>query len=149
MIIRTLCICDSTSLKRFQKKLNAEGFSAYTSAAHIACLQSQQDQLFMVAEEEMIIRASIELSSSVSITKNTRWLELFVDKEYRAKGLGSLLLKRAIEWSRQQKDIDYLCLAVMKKNTPAINLYRNHGFKETGRLKSLFFPFRNMLLKVS
>jgi ribosomal protein S18 acetylase RimI-like enzyme len=52
---------------------------------------------------------------------------LFVEKEYRGKGLGTKLIKDMIKFAKS-KGVDKITLDVNPKNTPAFALYRNLGF---------------------
>jgi len=54
--------------------------------------------------------------------------DMFVKKAYRRKGVGTKLLKAAIEWF-QQKHIARIELRVEAKNKEAIAFYKKHSFK--------------------
>ena len=55
-------------------------------------------------------------------------LGIVVRKEFRAKGIGSMLLNTLIG-EAIRTNVTKITLIVMKDNVPAINLYRKHGFK--------------------
>jgi ribosomal protein S18 acetylase RimI-like enzyme len=55
-----------------------------------------------------------------------------VDSEWRGRGVGSALVRAAIERARGQ-GLHKLCLEVFPTNTAAIGLYRKFGFVEEGR----------------
>jgi RimJ/RimL family protein N-acetyltransferase len=48
----------------------------------------------------------------------------------RSRGLGSKLLKMAIEWAREQESLHWIDITVFAHNTPARKLYAAHGFVE-------------------
>ena len=52
---------------------------------------------------------------------------------HRRRGGGSLLLRTAIEWARQQPTIEWIDLGVFSDNPGAYALYERHGFTATGR----------------
>lgn len=52
-------------------------------------------------------------------------------KDYRGKGVGSLLIEGLI-WYCMKNDIDRMTLEVRKSNTIAQNLYKKYGFVESG-----------------
>jgi RimJ/RimL family protein N-acetyltransferase len=57
---------------------------------------------------------------------------MLVDREWRGRGAGSVLLQAAIDWARGQ-GLHKLCLEVFAHNAAGIALYRKHGFVEEGR----------------
>lgn len=58
--------------------------------------------------------------------------ELFVDEEYRGRGIGSLLLDTAIDFLQENK-IAALHLEVARENSAAIELYGKRGFVPRAR----------------
>lgn len=54
-------------------------------------------------------------------------INLCTDPEYRGRGIAELLFRRFINENRDAK----IKLCVIKSNTPAVNLYRRLGFRET------------------
>jgi ribosomal protein S18 acetylase RimI-like enzyme len=59
------------------------------------------------------------------------WL-LAVDKEFRGRGFGELLVTKAFSSFRQQ-NLKYVTLAARSINKPAISLYKKMGFVEQTR----------------
>jgi RimJ/RimL family protein N-acetyltransferase len=59
-------------------------------------------------------------------------LGMLVDRGWRGRGVGSALVRAAIDWARRQR-LHKLCLEVFAHNTAAIALYRKSGFAEEGR----------------
>lgn len=57
--------------------------------------------------------------------------ELTVDTPFRAKGIGSALLTRAIEWAKGQ-GFPGVTLETQDNNVPACMLYEKHGFVLSG-----------------
>jgi len=57
--------------------------------------------------------------------------ELTVDTAFRSKGIGRVLLTRAIEWARQQ-DFPGVTLETQDNNVPACKLYEKCGFVLSG-----------------
>lgn len=54
-------------------------------------------------------------------------------QEYRNKGLGSILLREAVTWARQNHRLQVLCLQVERANKNAVRLYQKAGFKVEGK----------------
>lgn len=66
----------------------------------------------------------IELADGSS----TAYLQsLLVDKDYRRKGIGNLLI-RAVEYEAVQRNFQRLTIMVESDNFPALNLYSKMGF---------------------
>ena len=53
--------------------------------------------------------------------------------EYRNNGIGRALLETLINWAKNNRNIEKVCLEVMEENLGAIQLYKNLGFFEEGR----------------
>jgi RimJ/RimL family protein N-acetyltransferase len=60
-------------------------------------------------------------------------LAMLVDRDWRGRGVGSALVRAAIDWARGQ-GLHKLSLEVFVHNEAAIALYRKSGFAEEGRL---------------
>jgi len=60
-------------------------------------------------------------------------LAMLVDRDWRGRGVGSALVRAAIDWARGQ-GLHKLSLEVFAHNEAAIALYRKSGFAEEGRL---------------
>jgi GNAT superfamily N-acetyltransferase len=64
-----------------------------------------------------------------------RYLGLFdivVDETHRNMGLGSLIVGHILRWGRKQ-GADLAYLQVLSDNSPALNLYKKRGFRESYR----------------
>jgi RimJ/RimL family protein N-acetyltransferase len=59
-------------------------------------------------------------------------LAMLVDRDWRGRGVGSALVRAAIDWARGQ-GLHKLCLEVFVHNEAGIALYRKCGFVEEGR----------------
>lgn len=68
--------------------------------------------------------------------KTAHIYQMWVSPGVRGQGVGSLLLKKIITWSKEL-NLDYISLAVTTINTPAIKLYKVYGFEPYGSLESL------------
>lgn len=59
-------------------------------------------------------------------------LGMMVDRDWRGRGVGTALVRAAIDWARGQ-GLHKLCLEVFPHNTAGIALYTKCGFAEEGR----------------
>lgn len=57
---------------------------------------------------------------------------IYVSPEFQAKGLGKVLMRRAIE-TAESREKDYIWLGVWEKNEKAIAFYKKNGFVITGK----------------
>ena len=60
-------------------------------------------------------------------------LAMLVDRDWRGRGVGSALVRAAIDWARGE-GLHKLSLEVFAHNEAGIALYRKSGFVEEGRL---------------
>ncbi len=65
--------------------------------------------------------------------KHVARLEILVGDEARGQGVGRALMELCIEWSRANRELLKLSLAVFADNTRAVRLYRSLGFVDEGR----------------
>lgn len=65
-------------------------------------------------------------------------VQLFVNPHYTGKGIGKQLMKETISKAFEEKEIEQITLGVVHSNDAAINLYRQLGFVEYGRLEKYF-----------
>jgi len=97
---------------------------------------SKRNFPIMVAEHDGIVvgwgslgphqeRAGFRFTGSVAV---------YVEKMYRRRGIGSLLLKALLEAGRQRK-LHTVLAVIDSKNGPSLGLHRQHGFVEAGVLK--------------
>jgi RimJ/RimL family protein N-acetyltransferase len=61
-------------------------------------------------------------------------LGIAVLHEYWNMGIGRRLITAAMRWAEQHRDLEIIHLSVFSNNERAIQLYRNFGFLEYGRL---------------
>lgn len=61
-------------------------------------------------------------------------LGMLVAAEWRGRGVGTALLRAALDWARQA-GAHKVALQVWPHNAAALGLYRNFGFVEEGRLR--------------
>ena len=60
------------------------------------------------------------------------WLQMGVLKEYRGQGIGTALLRQALEQARK-RDLERVELGVYASNLAAIHLYEKYKFEVEGR----------------
>lgn len=60
----------------------------------------------------------------------SRFLSMGVEPEYRAMGVGKMLLEALIDGAKAERGVDVLALTVYRNNHPARHLYDSAGFVE-------------------
>ena len=65
-------------------------------------------------------------------------VQMFVDPAFTGKGVGKKLLQDVIEKAFSAPLIEQIILSAVAENKSAVNLYKQAGFVEYGRLKNYF-----------
>jgi len=86
-------------------------------------------KLWVVKDDTGLVKGHVDLRHHNDITLSNRvLLGMGVDSSYRKKGVGKALIDIALNYSRENKLIDYLDLSVLSTNIPATKLYVKSGF---------------------
>lgn len=59
-------------------------------------------------------------------------LGIYVEKAWRGQGAGASLMMAAVQWARENRQIERIALDVMTANARAIRLYERFGFEREG-----------------
>lgn len=103
------------------------------------CNESE-NSIFIVAEEkDAIIGNLICKGSNREKIKHVTSLGIAVKKEYRDRGIGTKLLKKAIDWAKGNEHVKRIELNVFETNKRAIHLYKKYGFVIEGKKKGAIF----------
>jgi len=104
---------------------------------------SADNSLFLLAfsHGELVGELTCRPSSRLSAQKHVVVLGMSIRNGWRNKGIGSMLLEKAIEWANQSKTIRRIELKVFTINTPAIHLYKKYGFIQEGLLRDAVFRY--------
>ncbi len=98
-------------------------------------LEARAAQFERTAEESIVADAGGQIVGMIRVEVSRHGfgdLGMLVDRSWRGRGVGSALMREAIDWSRSH-GLHKLCLDVFPANASAIALYRKCGFKEEGR----------------
>jgi RimJ/RimL family protein N-acetyltransferase len=99
-----------------------EGFESYLDSNRRIHILAESDESQLVGE--LAIQADRTVAD----------FGMMVASGWRGRGVGSALLRRAIDWATDH-DCPKVALQVWPHNTTAIALYRKFGFEEEGRLR--------------
>ena len=98
----------------------------------------QENHSFVMKSEDWII--GIGHLRILPDTKRAHAYHIFIDPDYRQKGLAEKMVRHLELLGRSEK-MEFITLRVVPKNKPAIELYKKLGFEETAssKRKGLFF----------
>ncbi len=104
-----------------------------------------ENSKYLVAKlnEEIVGFAGIKV-----IVDETDIMNIVVKKTFRNQGIGTLLLKKLMDLSRELNCIS-ITLEVMEENYPAIHLYKNLGFTQIGIRKNYYQDKNALIMKAS
>jgi RimJ/RimL family protein N-acetyltransferase len=93
------------------------------------------DAAVFVAEDDGAVVGRLSLSRDPNpASRHVADLGLMVAASHRGKGIGTMLLDEAVQWSRRS-EIRKLELHVFPWNEPALRLYESFGFEREGYRK--------------
>jgi RimJ/RimL family protein N-acetyltransferase len=97
------------------------------------------NSLFLVAEIDGKLVANINVDGNQrKILRHTAVFGMGMHKEWQSCGLGTAILSAAIDWGRNNPELEILFLQVYADNEAGIALYRKMGFVEHGRIPNFF-----------
>ena len=70
------------------------------------------------------------------INKVARLEAMFIEEDYRQRGIGNDLIAAFKKWAIKQK-VSYIELSVCNNNNQAISIYKKNGFKDTKTIMEL------------
>jgi len=128
--IRTMSYSDLKQVIAVEKKAYPH---PWTLGIFRDCLRVGHNAWVMTLDKEVIGYAIIMLSPG-----EAHILNICIDPDYQAKGLGRHLLHHLIKITNQT-DIDMVLLEVRRSNTIAQLLYQSEGFHELG-VRKAYYP---------
>lgn len=145
-IIRTGKLEDAEEILDIENSVISEGeyFITILEELEKTPLQKQREwiQVKLKNENETLIVAELNgvvvgwivfNSHNKKRLSHTGSITMLVNKSYRGKGIGKMLLKAMLEWAEKNPFIEKVSLGVFSTNHRAISLYKKMGFVEEGR----------------
>lgn len=97
------------------------------------------NSLLLVAEFENQLIGNIDLTGNKrQVMQHNALVGMGMLIEWRNQGLGSALMRAAIDWAISNPLLENLQLEVYAENLAGINLYQKMGFKQCGVIPNLF-----------
>ncbi len=107
--------------------------------ALIERLNTSENSILLLAEQDGKIIGNIDLmGSNRSRTKHTAMLGIGLVLESRNRGIGSIMMKVAVDWAKQNPVLELLWLDTYSSNLMGITLYQKMGFKAAGVIPNFF-----------
>jgi RimJ/RimL family protein N-acetyltransferase len=95
---------------------------------------NSEGSLYLSAEVNNKVIGYIDFQNGgLKRTKHAGSFSIYILKNWRQAGIGSMLLGSLIEWAERNPLIEKITLAVFSTNENAQVLYRKFGFTEEGR----------------
>lgn len=115
---------------------SGEGFLSPEAFREIIKTDRAADRrLFLVAEVDgQLVGFSRCEGKALRRFQHTAEFGICVEKAHWGSGIGSVLLKKILEWA-DQVGIEKVCLCVVEENEKAIRLYEHYGFEREGLLR--------------
>jgi RimJ/RimL family protein N-acetyltransferase len=99
---------------------------------YLRTIQGHPDAAVFVAEDGTRIVGRLSLSRDPHpASRHVADLGLMVAESHRRQGVGTMLLRQAVEWARSSR-VRKLELHVFPWNEPALGLYESFGFEREG-----------------
>ncbi|MFY0252627.1 GNAT family N-acetyltransferase [Chitinophaga sp. 30R24] len=133
-------------LASFQRLTRETDFLLFTHSESLELdIDSEEDyiqsyldnpqQLLLVAIVKNCIIGSLNVNhSGLHKKKHTAEMGIAVESAWNNMGIGRRLITAMLRWAEGQPDLHIISLQVFSTNEKAMQLYRNFGFMECGRL---------------
>ncbi|MDF3026299.1 MAG: GCN5-related N-acetyltransferase [Fluviicola sp.] len=100
---------------------------------------NRSNALFLVAEFDGKLVGNINVDGNQrKILRHTAVFGMGMHKEWQGCGLGTAILNAAIDWAKNNSELEILFLQVYADNKAGLALYRKMGFVEHGRIPDFF-----------
>jgi ribosomal protein S18 acetylase RimI-like enzyme len=101
---------------------------------------ASDNSVFLLAEDNGHIIGYIDCKGfKRQVLKHAVLIGMSVHKDWRGKGVGTMLMAHAIEWAKSTNIVKRMELSVYERNTPARHLYEKFGFQIEGMRKNLIY----------
>ena len=144
--IRPAVRTDASFMLAYYRKLNKETDFLLFTPRETENLDLESEREFIDSynrtDDLLLVAVSAgQLIGSVSVRQGNVWkqghigqLGIGVLHEFWNMGIGRRLMTAAVRWVEQHREIEIISLNVFSTNERAIQLYRNFGFTEYGRM---------------
>jgi len=100
---------------------------------------AETNSVLLVAEKDGELIGNLDLTGNQRRKlHHTAMLGMGVANDWQGKGVGSLLMKAALEWAATNTILKIIWLEVYSTNMAGIRLYEKFGFEQCGLMKGFF-----------
>lgn len=98
-----------------------------------------KNSIFLVSEYKDQLIGNIDVTGSKrSKIGHTAMLGMGINEKWRNQGLGKALIECAIDWAKNNSDLEIIWLDVYASNAIGYNLYKKMGFEVSGIIRNFF-----------
>lgn len=109
-------------------------------------LCNEKNSCLLLAEYEGQLIGNLDINGNQRRKLiHTAVLGMGISYEWQGKGVGNILISKAIEWANQNELLDILMLEVYDSNEAGKCLYNKVGFQEYGRINNYFKENDNLI----
>jgi RimJ/RimL family protein N-acetyltransferase len=96
-------------------------------------IEHERETMFVAEMNGKVVGWVVFLSQDRKRMEHTGSIAIMLQKDYRNKGIGKLLISEILSWASQHPVIEKVSLGTFSTNSRAIELYNKLGFVEEGR----------------
>lgn len=111
------------------------GLSCWSYESYLGELE-REDAVKIVSRVDNRLTGFL-IARLITISNEAEIYNIAVEKKYRGRGLGKILVKHFIDLCKS-KDIENIWLEVRESNEAALYLYRQNGFLMAGKRKGFY-----------
>ena len=154
MIIRKLTKDDAEDYRQIRLEAlykNPDSFGTTYHEEAIKTIEQFRDRILVdnnnfilgcFEDKELIGIVAFHQESRIKLRHKAYISSMYVQQEYRGKGIGSLLLNELIERAKAINEVEILLLDIVKINFLAKQLYLSLGFQIYG-IEKMAYKFNN------
>ncbi|MBN3896753.1 MAG: GNAT family N-acetyltransferase [Nostoc sp. NOS(2021)] len=154
MIIRKLTKYDAEDYRQIRLEAlykNPDSFGTTYHEEGIKTIEQFRDRIpvdnnnFILGcseDKELIGIVAFQQESRIKLRHKAYISSMYVQQEYRGKGIGKLLLNELIERAKAINEVEILLLDIVKSNFLAKQLYLSLGFQIYG-IEKMAYKFNN------
>lgn len=144
ILIRNATVADGEEIMQIKSDVISEkvfmlretdeaSLSADSERDEISEHLNREGSVYIVAEFNGHVIGFLEfLNGSLKRIRHSGMFSMYIRKDFREEGIGSMLLEELIRWAESDAMIEKLTLAVFSTNTRARRLYEKFGFRMEG-----------------
>lgn len=149
LIIEKLQPADAEELVQYTKRIGGESDNlSFGAEGFPVSIEREREQIQSALDSGYSVRLAAKKSEKIigdcSISGLSRRfshrgeLGLTVAREYWNRGIGSALLRKALDLAKNELNLEVISLEVRSDNAAAIHLYKKFGFQYMGTYEKYF-----------